>query len=76
MTDGLRSELERQGEALASLRAEHPGHKIWTEALPERPRLRFVARSRPGAAASPWLVMTDDLAELRAVLADAKANHR
>lgn len=76
MTNALRAELEhgrgavRVGcrAALEAVAAEHPGHRVWTETLPGQDKLRFVARRRPGSQASPYLVVTDDLAELLTAL--------
>lgn len=78
MTNALRAELEhdrtaavaRAGcrAALEALAAEYPGHRVWTERLPGQDKLRYVARRRPGSHASPYLVVTDDFAELLAAL--------
>ena len=75
MTNALRAELEHGraaarvgcGAALEVVAAEHPGHRVWTEMLPGN-RLRYVARRRPGSQASPYLVVTDDFAELLTAL--------
>jgi hypothetical protein len=62
--------LERQ---LAAPADQCPDHTIRTERYPGR-GLRFVAQARPGSAARPWLVLTPDLDELRAVLAASPGN--
>jgi hypothetical protein len=46
------------------LAAEHPQHRIWTETLPGQDRPRYVAQRRAGSHANPYLVVTDDFAEL------------
>jgi O-methyltransferase involved in polyketide biosynthesis len=52
-------------DELTALRTDFPGYRIWTETA--RNDLRYVARrQRPGL--NPHTVVTDDLAELRAVL--------
>jgi O-methyltransferase involved in polyketide biosynthesis len=52
-------------DELAALRVDFPGYRIWTENV--RNDLRYVARRQvPGL--DPHTVVTDDLAELRAVL--------
>jgi hypothetical protein len=76
MINALRAELEHDRAAarvgcravLEALAAEHPGHRVWTEMLPGHDRLRYVARRRPGSQASPYLVVTDDFAELLTTL--------
>lgn len=55
-----------QRATLAELAAQHPQHKLWTEALPGR--LRFVAQAIKGSQARPFAVITDDLGELRQAL--------
>jgi hypothetical protein len=37
------------------------------ECYPGRAR-RYIARAKPGTTATPWLVITTDISELRAVL--------
>jgi hypothetical protein len=72
--DDLRAEIEhasepqRQRVELASLAPQYPDHRLWTEVLPGLGRLRYVAKRREGTQANPYLVITDDLAELRAAL--------
>jgi hypothetical protein len=77
MTNALRTELEHDRTAAATvgyraameaLAAEHPEHRVWTEMLPGQDRLRYVARWRPGSHANPYLVVTDDFAELLGAL--------
>lgn len=78
MTNDLRPELEHYrtadaarvgiSAALEALAVEHPGHRLWTETLPGQSRIRYVARRRPGSQASPYLVVTDDFAELLTAL--------
>jgi len=56
--------------ALAALRAEFPGFRVWAE--PAGGRYRFVARRRhPGAGLHT--VVTSDPAELRATLAASRS---
>jgi hypothetical protein len=62
------SELHRQRAELADLAPHDPDHCLWTEALPGLGRLRYVAKRREGTQARPYLVVTDDLAELRDAL--------
>lgn len=73
MTNALRAEREHNRTdaarvgchtALEALAAEHPQHRIWTETLPGQDRLRYVAQRRPGSHTNPYLVVTDDFAEL------------
>lgn len=73
MTNALRTELEHDRTdaarigchtALEALAAEHPQHRIWTETLPGQDRPRYVAQRRAGSHANPYLVVTDDFAEL------------
>lgn len=78
MTNAFRAEPEHDrtadaarvdiSAALEALAIEHPGHRVWTETLPGQSRPRYVARRRPGSQASPYLVVTDDFAELVTVL--------
>ena len=77
MTNALRAELEHNRTdaarvgcqtALEALADEHPQHRIWTETLPGQDRLRYVAQRRPGSHANPYLVVTDDFAELLSAL--------
>ena len=73
MTNALRAELEHNRTdaarvgcqtALEALADEHPQHRIWTETLPGQDRPRYVAQRRPGSRINPYLVVTDDFAEL------------
>lgn len=59
--------LRQRRAALDALAAQHPDHRIWTETLPGL-SLRYVAQRRRGTNARPYLVVTDDLTELREVL--------
>jgi hypothetical protein len=73
----IRADLEHpQALLLAEQRARHelaeiaqrcPDHLLGTECYPGRAR-RYLARAKPGTTASPWLVMTADIGELRAAL--------
>jgi hypothetical protein len=62
------------GEQIAALAAQAPGHRLTIETLPGRGD-RFVARARTPTA-RPWLVVTDDLNELRTELALPAATNR
>jgi hypothetical protein len=55
-------------EELAALAAAHPDHEIWAEQPPGLDQLKYVAQRRKGTSAQPYLVVTDDLAELRDAL--------
>jgi hypothetical protein len=57
----------RARRELASLAEQCPDHLLGMECYPGRAR-RYVARARPGTAATPWLVITTDITELRAAL--------
>src|SRR5260370_5042472 len=60
-------------DEIERLRQEYPGFRIWREAIGDR--VRYVARRlRPGTG--PHTVVTADLDELRAVLADATTQPR
>jgi hypothetical protein len=52
-------------EQLAALAAAHPDHEIWAERTPGLDQPKYVAQRRKGTSAQPYLVVTDDLAELR-----------
>ncbi len=52
---------------LATLAGQCPGHLLGTECYPGRAR-RYIARAKPGTTATPWLVITTDISELRAAL--------
>jgi hypothetical protein len=58
---------QRARRELASLADQCPDHLLGTECYPGRAR-RYVARAKPGTTATPWLVMTTDISELRAAL--------
>jgi len=77
MTNALRAELEHNPNAatrvscravLEAAAEQHPGHRIWIETPAGQDRLRYVARRRLGSQASPYLVVTDDFAELLTAL--------
>lgn len=59
---------------LTELAAAHPGHEIWAEQLPGLTQLKYVAQRRQGSSAQPYLVVTDDLAELRRALRPGSAS--
>lgn len=65
--------LRQRRGALDTLAARHPDHHIWTETLPGR-SLRYIAQRRRGTSARPYLVITDDLDELREVLSGENAH--
>jgi hypothetical protein len=52
---------------LATLARQCPDHFLGMECYPGRAR-RYIARAKPGTAATPWLVITTDISELRAAL--------
>jgi hypothetical protein len=58
---------QRAHRELATLAGQCPDHLFGTECYPGRAR-RYVARAKPGTTASPWLVITTDISELRAAL--------
>lgn len=58
---------QRARRELAELAQQCPDHLLGTECYPGRER-RYLARAKPGTTASPWLVMTADIGELRAAL--------
>jgi hypothetical protein len=64
----LSSHDPRVPDEVAALAAAHPEHEIWAEQPPGLDRLKYVAQRRKGTSAQPYLVMTDDLAELRDAL--------
>jgi len=53
---------------LTELAAAHPAHEIWAEQPPGLTQLTYVAQRRQGTSAQPYLIVTDDLAELRRAL--------
>ena len=58
---------QRAHRELATLAGQCPDHLLGMECYPGRAR-RYVARAKPGTTATPWLVITTDISELRAVL--------
>jgi hypothetical protein len=58
---------QRAHRELATLAGQCPDHLLGMERYPGRAR-RYVARARPGTNATPWLVITTDIGELRAAL--------
>ena len=60
--------ITEDNEEVAALAAAHPEHEIWAEQPPGLDQLKYVAQRRKGTSAQPYLVMTDDLAELRDAL--------
>jgi hypothetical protein len=58
---------QRAHRELATLTGQYPDHLFGTECYPGRAR-RYIARAKPGAAATPWLVITTGISELRAAL--------
>ena len=64
--------LVRQRE-LADLQQDFPGYRIWQEPMGHRIRLVAVRR-KPGT--SPHTLVTTDVAELRAALADSEPASR
>lgn len=58
---------QRAGRELAEIAEQCPDHLLGTECYPGRAR-RYLARAKPGTTASPWLVITADIGELRAAL--------
>jgi hypothetical protein len=60
-------------EEVAALAAEHPQHEIWAE----QPAglvgsVKYVAKRRPGTLARPYVVITNDFAEMQAALHQAR----
>ena len=64
----LLASLAREMKALAD---EYPDHKIYTERIWWRTRIRYVAQRRRGTDAHPYLVIADYMSELRDALASA-----
>jgi hypothetical protein len=60
--------ITEDNEELAALAAAHPEHEIWAEQPPGLDQLKYVAQRRKGTSAQPYLVVTEDLAELRDAL--------
>jgi hypothetical protein len=58
---------QRAHRELATLAGQCPDHLLGMECYPGRAR-RYVARAKPGTTATPWLVITTDIGELRAAL--------
>jgi hypothetical protein len=58
---------QRAHRELATLAGQCPDHLLGMECYPGRAR-RYIARAKPGTTATPWLVMTADISELRAAL--------
>jgi hypothetical protein len=58
---------QRAHRELATLASQCPDHLLGIECYPGRAR-RYVARAKPGTTATPWLVITTDISELRAAL--------
>ena len=58
---------QRAHRELATLAGQCPDHLLRTECYPGRSR-RYIARAKPGTTATPWLVITTDISELRAAL--------
>jgi hypothetical protein len=58
---------QRAHRELAALAGQCPDHFLGMECYPGRAR-RYVARAKPGTTATPWLVITADISELRAAL--------
>ena len=58
---------QRAHRELAALAGRCPDHLFGMECYPGRAR-RYVARAKPGTTATPWLVITSDISELRAAL--------
>jgi hypothetical protein len=58
---------QRAHRELATLAGQYPDHLLGMECYPGRAR-RYIARAKPGTTATPWLVITTDISELRAVL--------
>ena len=58
---------QRAHRELAILAGQCPDHLLGMDCYPGRAR-RYVARAKPGTTATPWLVITTDISELRAVL--------
>jgi hypothetical protein len=58
---------QRAHRELAALAGQCRDHLLSTECYPGRAR-RYIARAKPGTTATPWLVITTDISELRAAL--------
>lgn len=58
---------QRAHHELATLAGQCPDHLLGMECYPGRAR-RYIARAKPGTTATPWLVITTDISELRAAL--------
>jgi hypothetical protein len=58
---------QRAHRELATLTEQCPDHLFGMECYPGRAR-RYIARAKPGTTATPWLVITTDIGELRAAL--------
>ena len=58
---------QRAHRELATLAGQCPDHLLGMECYPGRAR-RYVARAKPGRTATPWLVITTEISELRAAL--------
>jgi hypothetical protein len=58
---------QRAHRELATLAGQCPDHLLGMECYPGRAR-RYIARAKPGTTATPWLVITTDISELRAAL--------
>ena len=58
---------QRAHRELATLARQCPNHLLGMECYPGRAR-RYVARAKPGTTATPWLLITTDITELRATL--------
>jgi hypothetical protein len=58
---------QRAHRELAILAGQCPDHLLGMECYPGRAR-RYIARAKPGTTATPWLVISTDISELRAAL--------
>jgi hypothetical protein len=58
---------QRAHRELATLAGQCPDHLLGMERYPGRAR-RYIARAKPGTTATPWLVITTDISELRAAI--------